>query len=164
MKTKATRDSDDPGQLTLGTANSAGPARARSRDPETSKAAAESLTLANMRASQIRVLKLFNDYGDMDDRALRRVAEAEHVKMSDSGLRSRRSELSKPNMDRLDEMAADEGACDIGPGTFSRLPEEIRAELRRRLRVEGFRSPLWDTGKRVEYEGGRTGIVWGKAV
>lgn len=127
-----------------------------------------------MRASQMRVLQLFTEYGDMDDRALLRVAKAAGVKMSDSGLRSRRSELAKPNMDRLDTLANDWLTSNHNLTIFPELyamnpPSEplLTAAYewaRRTLRIEGFRSPIWDTGRRVAYEGGRQGIVWGKAV
>ncbi|MGH3426859.1 MAG: hypothetical protein ACRDQZ_04725 [Mycobacteriales bacterium] len=66
-------------------------AHARHSDPETSKQAARSL--GDLRASHLRVLQLFRVFGDMDDRSLLKVAKAEGAKMSDSGLRSRRSEL-----------------------------------------------------------------------
>jgi hypothetical protein len=185
MTPRTKKAPDDPMQMALGDADPT--ARARTGAPATSKAAAASLTLGNMRASQMRVLQLFTAYGDMDDRALLRVAKAEGVKMSDSGLRSRRSELAKPNMDRLGELMAikmseqrfvpipiDGG---VGAQWFRHAPHgppgagayanatEVAAALewaRRTLRIEGFRSPLWDTGRRVEYEGGRQGIVWGK--
>lgn len=131
-----------------------------------------------MRASQMRVLQLFTEYGDMDDRALLRVAKAAGVKMSDSGLRSRRSELAKPNMDRMAELRAQwynertPGDKIIGPWELEKYEPDAHYQhvaaawewARRTLRIEGFRSPLWDTGRRVTYEGGRQGIVWGKAV
>ncbi len=170
---------NDPAQLDLTDPT----ARARSSNPATSKAAAASLTMATMRASQMRVLQLFTNYGDMDDRALIKVAKAEGVKMSDSGLRSRRSELAKPNMDRLDELRhqwynehkTTYGDVRLGLVSIAhmreleqQIPENWRQSAtewaRRTLRIEGFRSPLWDTGRRVTYEGGRQGVVWGKAV
>lgn len=171
---------NDPAQLDLTDPT----ARARSKGPKTSKAAAASLTLATMRASQMRVLQLFTEYGDMDDRALLRVAKAAGVKMSDSGLRSRRSELAKPNMDRLAALRRDyygEHSTNVRGRLLGlmKLDDMLRMEqeyadnvlvraaeewARRTLRIEGFRSPLWDTGRRVTYEGGRQGIIWGKAV
>jgi hypothetical protein len=187
--TRTKKAPDDPMQMALGDADPT--ARARTGAPATSRAAAASLTLGNMRASQMRVLQLFTAYGDMDDRALLRVAKAEGVKMSDSGLRSRRSELAKPNMDRIDGLMAEwmkerrywrfrDGWFRLapnntttvaspdrdasGPGAYATTAELKACEewARRTLRIEGFRSPLWDTGRRVEYEGGRQGIVWGK--
>lgn len=135
-------------------------ASARTSDPATSKQAAATLTITNIRASQLRVLQLFRVYGDMDDRTLRKVATAEGFKISDSGLRSRRSELAKPNEERLTAIVEEMGD---GVG-LAMTHEQAREQARQQLRREGFRSPLWDTGRRVEYEQGRQGIVWGLAV
>lgn len=141
-------------------------AHARRSDPATSKQAAASLTMAKMRASHLRVLQLFRLYGDMDDRTLRRVATAEGWTISDSGLRTRRSELAKPNMDRLDEIAEELAATATGNHglAFADLADGDRRRVRERLKAEGFRSPLWDTGRRETYEQGREGVVWGLAV
>jgi hypothetical protein len=179
-RTKAAPPPNDPAQLDL--VRGADPtARARKGAPATSKAAAQSLTLGTMRASQMRVLQLFTEYGDMDDRSLLKVARAAGVKMSDSGLRSRRSELAKPNMDRLaalrhqwykENNVVGGGVC-LGLVSIDHMEREeaniptaqYNAAVewaRRTLRLEGFRSPLWDTGRRVTYEGGREGTVWGK--
>lgn len=136
--------------------------RARKGDPVTSHAAAEKVTA--LRASQLRVKNMFVLYGDMHDRQLLTVLhEAEKSAglkpMSPSGARSRRSELAKPNMDRLNEIAAEIAGPSYG---FENLIEGEQDAARKRLRTEGFRSPLWDTGKRELVEG-RHVIVWGLA-
>jgi hypothetical protein len=145
-------------------------ARARSRDPETSKAAAASVR--NVRASHTRVLAMFRLYGDMTDESLaallKDAARETGLKaMSPSGVRSRRSELAKPNMDRLDSLALelwsnDDKASPRRP-FFSELNEYEQRLTREQLRREGFRSPLWDTGKRETLASGRQAIVWGVA-
>lgn len=137
--------------------------RARRTDPETSKAAASSVT--NLRASQARILAMFRLYGDMHDKQLEAyLHDAERsagIKpMSPSGIRSRRSELSKPNMDRLDEIMAGEYARGRSRGEVNDALLEDWA--RKQLHIEGFRSHLWDTGKRAVVDG-RTVIVWGIA-
>lgn len=145
-------------------------ARARSSDPETSHEAAQKVT--KLRASQARVLAMFKLYGDLYDKQLiEYLHDAERSAglkpMSPSGVRSRRNELSKPNMDRLDEIAVDltYDRSAPEPGTpldyWQHTPEEQR-ELRARLLVEGIRSPLWDTGVRKMVDG-RNVIVWGLA-
>ena len=146
-------------------------ARARSSDPETSKAAAQSVQ--NMRASHKRVLAMFQAYGDMTDETLaeylNEAAQNTGMKpMSPSGVRSRRSELSKPNMDRLDEIAAEMTHCPSAPEpgtplTYYQHEPKYRVGLRARLLTEGVRSPLWDTGKREKLASGREAIVWGLA-
>ena len=135
-----------------------GKARARSSDPATSKAAAASVS--KIRASQARVLRMFELYGDMHDKKmLELLADFENHNnlqaQSPSGARSRRSELSKPNMDRLAELKAErEKAMPALPANaIDYLPM---------LRAEGFRSPLVDTGKRETVDG-RKVIVWGIA-
>ncbi len=145
--------------------------RARTTDPSTSHEAAERLTPDKLTAAQARVHAMFKLYGDMPDvQLVKYLHEMERSAgftkvMSPSGVRSRRSELSKPNMDRLDEITK---AChDSEPLLF---PEERFADLdgrgqaiiRDRLRTEGFRSPLWDTGLRVKIDGSNV-IVWGIA-
>lgn len=136
--------------------------RARSRDPETSKAAAASVK--NKRASHERILNMFRLYGDMNDETLTRVIrDAEKAAglppMSVSGVRSRRSELSKPNMDRLDEIAREHNERDFAAQSSGAVRDALRGFLRR----EGFRSELWDTGKRETLASGRQAIVWGIA-
>ena len=146
-------------------------ARARSSDPETSKDAAKRVT--TMRASQARVLAMFKLYGDLHDKQLIEYLNAAEKDagfkrlMSPSGVRSRRSELSKPNMDRLDEMAHEmtcvPGAEDPGtPLTYYQHRPALQRELRARLLTEGLRSVLWDTGVRALVDG-RNVIVWGVA-
>jgi hypothetical protein len=140
--------------------------RARKGDPVTSHAAAEKVTA--LRASQLRVKNMFVLYGDMHDRQLLTVLhEAEKSAglkpMSPSGARSRRSELAKPNMDRLDEIAREIAGDGCPPSyTFADLDAEMQAQARRFLLTEGVRSALWDTGKRELVEG-RHVIVWGIA-
>lgn len=145
-------------------------ARARATDPTTSHEAAQRVT--NMRASQARVLAMFKLYGDLyDAQLIQYLHDAERAAgmkpMSPSGVRSRRNELSKPNMDRLDEIAHEmtyvTGAED--PGTSFTYAEHSGVEqvaLRARLLTEGVKSPLWDTGKRAHVDG-RNVIVWGIA-
>lgn len=146
-------------------------ARARRRDPDTSKNAAASVR--NMRASHARVLAMFKLYGDMTDETLAKyLNEAEREVglklMSPSGVRSRRSELSKPNMDRLDAIAR----ARFPLATFALLTEPHQNAAREQLRREGFRGidgqpttrdTLWDTGKRETLDSGRSAIVWGIA-
>lgn len=139
-------------------------AASRTSDPSTSKAAAASVK--NQRASHRRVLAMFKLYGDMTDEQL---AESIHDAekdagltklMSPSGVRSRRSELSKPNMDRIEEMLKEMGD---GIELSGKTLEKVMTELRARLLIEGLRSPLWDTGKRATLASGRSAIVWGIA-
>jgi hypothetical protein len=142
------------------------PARARARDPETSREAASRVT--NLRASQARVLAMFKLYGDLYDKALMDyLHDAERnagVKpMSPSGVRSRRSELAKPNMDRLDEIAHENlNLLGAVKGAFGRITGPHQNAARAQLRTEGFRSVLWDTGERAVVDG-RKVIVWGIA-
>jgi hypothetical protein len=137
----------------------------RTGDPETSHRAAATWSLDKLRTSQREVLNYFRRYGPMDDRSLMKVAADNETKQSVSSLRTRRSELAKGNMARLVELA-DEWLAQRGKTrdtlTAAEL-EEARLWCRSTLRREGFRSPLWDTGERVTYEGGRMGIVWGLA-
>ena len=72
-------------------------ARARRTDPETSHAAAASLTVDGLRASQAAVLKFLQEGGPMTDAALVEdyPQHAEDMpRQSQSGLRSRRAELT----------------------------------------------------------------------
>jgi hypothetical protein len=136
-------------------------AHARSSDPKTSKEAAASVR--NLRASHRRVLAMFKLYGDMTDEQLSEsLNDAEKdagVKlMSPSGVRSRRSELSKPNMDRLAAIVADMEKS--FPGEEACV---IDSNARARLKQEGFKSELWDTGERRVLSSGRHAIVWGIA-
>jgi hypothetical protein len=143
---------------------------ARSSDPETSKAAAASVQ--NLRASHKRVLAMFRAYGDMTDETLAsyldEAASETGIKlMSPSGVRSRRSELSKPNMDRMEELR-EEWLKQNRPGQkLDQLDDhEYNAcgyWARATLLVEGLRAPLWDTGKREALSSGRQAIVWGLA-
>lgn len=139
------------------------PPATRSTDPATSKAAAASVR--KQTANQARIVALFKTYGDMTDEQLAKLLDelAEQklgVRMSPSSIRSRRSELAKPNMERLDEMAR-EHVTDAK--SFADLDEGAQGVLRIHLRREGFRSPLWDTGKRETMSTGRQAIVWGIA-
>jgi hypothetical protein len=144
------------------------PPRARTSHPETSKAAAASVR--KQTASHRRILALFKLYGDMTDETLatylNEAQQATGMKpMSPSGIRSRRSELAKPNMDRLDEIAweyAGQPFSRLGC-SFADMDEAAQKRARHQLRTEGFRSPLWDTGKRETMSTGRAAIVWGIA-
>lgn len=146
----------------------------RSTDPGTSKEAGElATTPAKLRASHALILRVFDAYGPMNDKDL---LDRVHVVeknlgqkkfMSPSGVRSRRSEMSKPNMDRLDEIAMDISAGEGNQlarawGAFAGLSLELQHEARERLRREGFPSKLIDTGGR-EIVDGRSVIVWGLA-
>lgn len=147
----------------------------RKGHPETSRAAAASVQ--NMRASHKRVLAMFRTYGDMTDETLaeylNEAAKDTGIKlMSPSGVRSRRSELSKPNMDRLEQLgmewAAQHGVVQPHPLTWRSMLDEAALKnadvwARGQLLVEGIRSPLWDTGKREKLASGRMAIVWGIA-
>lgn len=152
--------------------------RARTTDPETSRAAATRLTEDKLTAAQALVLRILRVYGDLPDvKLVEYLNDAERTLgytklMSPSGVRSRRSELSKPNMERLNEIATEiingvnGDPLMMGPtipNGFSELERDDQVKARARLRTEGFRSPLWDTGKRVEI-GGSKMIVWGVAV
>jgi hypothetical protein len=135
--------------------------RTRLGDPETSKDASAKLT--HMRASQARVLAMFKLYGDLHDKQLiEYLHDAEKSAglkpMSESGVRSRRSELAKPNMERLDEIALEL----TGVNRFGDMNNAGQVKARAMLLVEGLRAPLWDTGKRATVDGRRT-IVWGLA-
>lgn len=139
--------------------------RARRTDPSTSHEAAARLTPDKLTAAQSRVLAMFRLYGDMPDTQLVKYLNAAEkdagVKpMSPSGVRSRRSELSKPNMDRINALIEEQQ----GDAFYSQAsPETQAANARHRLKTEGFRSPLWDTGKRMKIDGSNV-IVWGLAV
>lgn len=151
--------------------------RARSADPATSKQAAASVQ--NMRASHRMVLAMFRAYGEMTDETLAEYinAAAENTgvkRMSPSGVRSRRSELAKPNMDRLNEIVREMsntkatyheaiGLTEQGNAQDRERWTKIVSAARHRLRVEGWYSPLWDTGKRERMKTGRLAIVWGIA-
>lgn len=161
--------------------------RARRTDPATSHEAAAAQE-PKLRASQARVLNMFRLYGDMHDKQLLAyLNDAEKQAglklMSPSGARSRRSELAQPNEDRLDELRVEwmdaRGYTEYhvgdkpfrpapngppGAGAFATDAEVAEAEVwaRQRLRDEGFRSPLWDTGRREKVDGYNV-IVWGIA-
>ena len=68
-------------------------AHARRSDPETSHAAAASLSSEKLRASQAEVLRLLREHGPMTDLDLIELAEESQTRQSDSGLRTRRKEL-----------------------------------------------------------------------
>lgn len=138
--------------------------RTRLGDPETSKDA--SAKVAHMRASQARVLAMFKLYGDLHDKQLiEYLHDAEKSAglkpMSESGARSRRSELSKPNMDRIEEIAKEIEAS-AGPADTTQKRLNLYRHARARLLIEGLRAPLWDTGARATVDG-RKSIVWGLA-
>lgn len=172
------KDSADPAQR-----NAFDRAHARSSDPATSRSAAASVT--KLRASQARILSMFRLYGDMtDERLTEYLHDAERTAgvklMSPSGIRSRRSELSKPNMERLDALAIEvwgntdpkRAVANSTHPTFAEVNESEQRLLRDMLRTEGFRDvngtatttdTLWDTGKREPLASGRMAIVWGIA-
>jgi hypothetical protein len=143
---------------------------ARTSDPATSKAAGKAATepSAKLRASQARVLSVFRAYGPMHDGQLvdfvhdleKSMGLTADQLMSPSGVRSRRSELSKPNMERLNELAREKV---IDAKDFDDLTATAQHIVRGHLRREGFRSPLWDSGRRETVKG-RSVIVWEIAV
>jgi hypothetical protein len=129
---------------------------ARASDPETSHAAAASV---NQSEGQALVLKMFRRYGPMTDEVLQaRMKEHLPGMLSESGVRTRRSELSKPNMERLEEIVVELTTPGSEPGEpKGHFSETVRAQLRR----EGFRSVLWDSGERADVSSGRRqAIVW----
>lgn len=75
-------------------------ARARNTDPETSHAAAASLTVDTLRASQAAVLAALNSTGPMTDVSLvewyteAAKVDPDYPRQSPSGIRSRRAELT----------------------------------------------------------------------
>jgi hypothetical protein len=68
-------------------------ARARDTDPETSHAAAASLSSEKIRESQALVLGLLRADGPMTDETLVAVVEERELRLSPSGARTRRKEL-----------------------------------------------------------------------
>lgn len=131
-------------------------AHARKNNPRTSKDAAATFDMAKIRTSQREVLQLFRIYGPMDDRALIEAARERGSAQSDSSIRTRRSELSKPNTDRVRAIVEE-----MGDGVELEMTEdEAEAHARSRLSLEGYRGPVYDTGKRVVYGTGRRGIVY----
>lgn len=168
--------------------------RARKTDPDTSHQAADAQE-PKLRPSQARVLAMFKLYGDLHDKQLQAylhdMEKAAGFKklMSPSGIRSRRSELSKNNEERLRQLrtqfyiehgqipAQRAGAhWTSTDDQAARAPITVQEEAaiegtrrtaaeewaRRTLRIEGFRSPLWDTGRREKVDGHNV-IVWGLA-
>lgn len=151
----------------------AGPRRATPRavvrvsDPDTSRQAAARVNEnpTKLRASQARVLNIFKAYGDLTDEQLieylHDVEDQLGIKrMSPSGARSRRSELSKPNEDRVREIAR-ELRTDLGRVLDEPPTPADEQRARAMLRAEGFRSTLWATGKITR--DGRSLTVWGIA-
>lgn len=123
-------------------------------------------TPMSLSTTQREVVKAYAVYGPMNDTTLvdlmrQRAASGERPPVSDSGIRSRRAELSKPNMERLDEIRLQlVDACERRGESMS--AEEADHAARAQLRREGFRSPVWDTGTR-ERINGRAHTVWGIA-
>lgn len=145
--------------------------KARTTDPQTSfDAALRATEPTKLRAGQARVLNMFKLYGDMHDKQLQDyLHDAERGAgmklMSDSGVRTRRSELSKPNMDRIAEIICEITGIPSIAAVDLKFAEErgVVEDARKRLRIEGFRSPLWDTGRR-EVVDGHQRTIWGLAV
>lgn len=141
---------------------------ARSTDPETSHAAANAVSASGLRASQALVLNMFVAYGPMHDKDLLDRVHATQKQlgltklMSPSGVRSRRSELSKPNMERMAEIAREISGvpvyvAEVHHGLANAMT--LFTDALNRLRVEGFRSTLIDNGKRETVDGHRV-VVW----
>lgn len=89
-------------------------ARARRTDPITSHVAAESLDPATLRANQNDVWRTMIKYGPMPDFILVRLYKAEAdagnvVPQSDSGIRTRRSELHRRGFVRFASRASEHG-------------------------------------------------------
>lgn len=132
---------------------------ARSADPETSKQAAARVDPVKRTILQERILRLFEIYGPMADATLyARLVEMERQlgftkATSPSGCRSRRSELSKPNMDRLAEITEEIERAYRTPALY------VDEKARRWLRAEGLRSPLIDSGRRETIDN-RSCIIW----
>lgn len=82
----------DPAQVAMFPQD--GAAVARRSDPETSHQAAASVR--KIRASHRRLLQLFRSYGRMTDEEAYEAAVADGWKISRSGLRTRRGELTPP--------------------------------------------------------------------
>jgi hypothetical protein len=96
-------DAPEPANVPIGEyPRPAVPARARLEDPDTSHAAAASITEAQLRESQAAVLRALNLYGPSTDEVLVEVYGRLHATMphlyprqSPSGIRSRRAELER---------------------------------------------------------------------
>lgn len=146
-------------------------AHARTTDPATSKAAAEGHSESQLTATQQRVLNCFRLYGDMTDVALVKNLNAMERDAgltrftSASGARSRRKDLSRANEARLAELRAQWQAETPWAHTDSAAAFDAAADewARRTLRLEGFRAPLWPTGKTERLQTGYQAIVWGLA-
>lgn len=68
--------------------------KARNTDPQTSHAAAASVTLETLTQTQALVLQTLQTHGPMTDEQLcMRIADVQHSPVSVSGVRTRRSEL-----------------------------------------------------------------------
>lgn len=137
-------------------------ARARAGDPDTSKAAAASLDEAKLTGLQARILQLFRVYGPMHDaqlytRLLEQERQLGYTKLtSPSGCRSRRSELSRPNMDWIIASIAEQ----MRDPFYVKASAETRASNARfRLGQRGLLSPLWDSGRRITVDTKKV-IVW----
>lgn len=142
----------------------------RLHDPETSKAAAAAPR--KLKPLQLRILQAYRVYGAMDDRQLLQVINDMERELgftrfsSPSSVRSRRSELSKRNTERLRQLReAWWKEVAVAPATEREEKEMERqadAAARRFLAVEGFRDPIWDTGQRIRLPDTNTrAIVWG---
>ena len=125
-----------------------------------------------MRASQARVLAMFRLYGAMDDTQLIRYQREQAIEagvkpLSESGTRSRRSELSKPNEERLAELRAEfmrvaREKIPVAPTSQSEIEREAKFAddwARSTLLREGVRSPLWAVTERT-LDTGRKATVW----
>lgn len=146
--------------------------RVRKSDPRTSHEAAAGQADSKITLTQRRVLSAFKLYGEMTDATLVAVLngmerEAGLLKLtSPSGARSRRSELSKPNEDRLVQLRTEWWLTNepkVGDCTLEEGEAMADAWARSTLRVEGFRSPLWNTGKVEKLPTGYNAVVWGIA-
>jgi hypothetical protein len=107
---------------------------------------------------------MFELYGNLHDKELIKLLQGWEKSnglkpQSESGIRSRRSELSSANDDALDEIA--EHLANTAAATFLSLSPELQTKARDILRIEGFRSPLWLVGV-TSIDGRRVG-VWGVA-
>lgn len=154
---RRTKSTQGPTEPTLFDAPFDNGVHARATDRDTSHEAAASVDRTE---GQAFVLGLFRKYGAMTDEQLLSVAGREPGPCrSPSGLRSRRSELSKPNEERLKAIRTEMNGGVEECEPKEHYSEEVRAQLRR----EGFRSPLWPTGEKVKLDSGRMATVWGIA-
>jgi hypothetical protein len=124
-------------------------AKARATDPQTSHDAADSL--GDLRESEREVYELFQTYGPMTDLQLVQYARMNDSKQSDSGLRTRRSELVEARFIR------DSGHTARTPRGQSATVWELTGRTRTRTAVKP------GTQVRIDVDGRKTpvGFLYG---